>query len=266
MRLLHMGIVMNEKKISRLMKKFNLKCPIRKANPYRRMMKAMKTSNVAKNLLERKFEDYGPGYVLLTDITYFFYSKARIKAYLSVIKDAFTKQIKAYVLSSSLEEDFVLETIELLFKENGEDIHTEALIHSDQGAHYTSYQFIELLKSKEIRQSMSRKGNCWDNAPQESFFGHMKDEIGNLKNVENLEELKEIVDDYMNYYNTERYQYELAKLSPNEYMKYYKTGVYPLREVIEEPVKYIEKFEKVRENLNQLSDKINDICSNSNSN
>lgn len=189
-RLLHEGIVMNENKISRLMKKYNLVCPIRKANPYRRMMKAIKTSSVAQNLLERKFEDYGPGYVFLTDITYFFFSKSRIKAYLSVIKDAFTKQIKANVLSLSPEEDFVLETIEILFTNHKEDIHTEALIHSDQGTYYTSYQFIELLKSKESRQSMSRKRNCWDNAPQESFFGHMKDEIGALKKVETFEELK----------------------------------------------------------------------------
>ena len=265
MRLLHMGIVMNEKKISRLMKKFNLVCPIRKANPYRRIMKALKTSNVAPNLLERNFETYGPGYVLLTDITYFVFSRARIKAYLSVIKDAFTKQIKAYVLSLSLEEDFVLETIHLLFINHKDDIHTDALIHSDQGAHYTSYRFIELLKSKEIRQSMSRKGNCWDNAPQESFFGHMKDEIGDLKNVETFEELKAIVDDYMDYYNNERYQYELAKLSPNEYAEYYKTGIYPLEEVIEEPTECIEKFKKVKENLDQLSSNVNEISSNKNS-
>lgn len=91
MRLLHMGILMNRKKIRRLMKKFGLFCPIRKANPYRRMAKALQTSNYAENLLERQFEAFGPGYVLLTDITYFFYGPKRIKSYLSVIKDAFTK-------------------------------------------------------------------------------------------------------------------------------------------------------------------------------
>ena len=234
MQLLHKGIVMNEKKISRLMKKFNLVCSIRKANPYRRMMKALQTSNVAQNLLERNFESYGPGYVLLTDITYLFFSRARIKAYLSVIKDAFTKQVKAYVVSLSLEEDFVLETIEILFINHKDDIHTDALLHSDQGAHYTSYKFIELLKSKEIRQSMSRKGNCWDNAPQESFFGHMKDEI-DLSNCKIFEEVKKIIDDWMDYYNNDRYQWNLAKLSPKEYYNYSITGVYP--DVIKKDVK-----------------------------
>lgn len=170
MRLLRMGIIMNHKKISRLMDKFNLFCPIRKANPIRRMAKAMKTSNYTDNILNRHFDEYGPGYVLETDITYLFYGAKHSKAYLSVIKDGFTKQILSYVLSPSLEEDFVLKTINQLFKKHKHDIHTDALIHSDQGAHYTSMRFIDLLKSLEIRQSMSRRGNCWDNAPQESFF------------------------------------------------------------------------------------------------
>lgn len=251
MRLLHMGIIMNEKKISRLMKKYNLFCPIRKANPYRRMMKAIKTSNYAPNILERNFEHYGPGVVLLTDITYLFYSSEHERAYLSVIKDAFTKQVLAHVLSSSMEEDFVLETVQQLFKNHKNDIQTNAMIHSDQGAHYTSIQFIDLLKSKEIRQSMSRRGNCWDNAPQESFFGHMKDEIGEyFKNVESFNELKHIVDDYIDYYNNERYQYNLAKLSPNEFLQYFKTGVYPLNNLLDEPEETINKFKKIKEKQN----------------
>ena len=111
MALLHMNppVIMNLKKIRRLMDKFNLSCPIRKANPYRRMAKALKTSNVADNLLQREFECYGPRMVLLTDITYLPYNGTF--AYLSSILDAFTKQILAYVVSDSLEVDFVLETV-----------------------------------------------------------------------------------------------------------------------------------------------------------
>lgn len=254
MRLLHMGIVMNHKKISRLMKKYGLFCPIRKANPARRMAKAMKTSNYADNILNRQFEEYGPGYVLETDITYLFYGSKRSKAYLSVVKDGFTKQILAYVLSPSLEEDFVLETINQLYSKHKHNIHTDALIHSDQGAHYTSVRFIDLLKSLEIRQSMSRRGNCWDNAPQESFFGHMKDEIGRyIENACSYEDLKEIIDSYMVYYNNDRYQYNLAKLSPNEYFEYYMTGEYPLNHVAKEPDGYKEKFKQVRKNLDRDS-------------
>jgi putative transposase len=227
MRLLHMGIRMNQKKISRLMKKFGLFCPIRKANPYRRMAKALKTSNVADNLLNRKFKEHGARSVLLTDITYMFFGNGQ-KAYLSVILDAFTKQVLAYVPSESLEVDFVLETVNILIEKHGISLNAEVLIHSDQGCHYTSIPFQALIKDKELRQSMSRKGNCWDNAPQETFFGHMKDEF-HIDQCNTFEELKAELDNYMDYYSNDRYQWDLAKLSPNQYWEYIKTGEYPIK-------------------------------------
>ena len=213
MRLLHMNppIIMNVKKIRRLMKKYNLFCPIRQANPYRRMAKALKTNNVADNLLNREFKMHGPRTVLLTDITYLPYNGTR--CYLSTILDAYTKEILSYVLSESLEVDFVLETVNQLIDNHGISLTTETLVHSDQGCHYTSYSFIQMLKDKKIRQSMSRKGNCWDNAPQESFFGHMKDEI-DIRKCKTFDEVKAIIDGWIYYYNYERYQWDLAKLSP----------------------------------------------------
>ena len=233
MRLLHMEppVVMNVKKIRRLMKKYGLICEIRKANPYRRMAKAIKTNNVADNLVKRQFEAYGPRMVLLTDITYIPYSG--VFAYLSTIIDAFTKQVLSYVLSESLEVDFVLETVNLMIEKHGMALTTETIIHSDQGCHYTSCSFIQLVKDKGLRQSMSRRGNCWDNAPQESFFGRMKDHIKNqLKMCGSFHEVKVIIDDLMDYYNNDRYQWRLAKLSPNEYYDYIITGKYPLKDVI----------------------------------
>ena len=228
MRLIHMNppIVMNVKKIRRLMKKYNLFCPIRKANPYRRMAKALKTNNVADNILNREFKEHGPRMVLLTDITYIPYHNT--KCYLSVILDAFTKEILSYVLSESLEVDFVLETVNQLIEKHGISLSTKTLVHSDQGCHYTSYSFIQILKDKKLRQSMSRRGNCWDNAPQESFFGHMKDEI-NLSKCRIFNDVKTIINDWIDYYNNERYQWNLAKLSPVEYYKYITTGEYPLK-------------------------------------
>ena len=228
MRLLHMNppIIMNVKKIRRLMKKYNLFCPIRQANPYRRMAKALKTSNVADNLLNREFKMHGPRTILLTDITYLPYNGTR--CYLSTILDAYTKEILSYVLSESLEVDFVLETVNQLINNHGISLTTETLVHSDQGCHYTSYSFIQILKDKKLRQSMSRKGNCWDNAPQESFFGHMKDEI-DISKCKMFNEVKTIIDDWIYYYNHERYQWDLAKLSPCEYYEYITTGIYPLK-------------------------------------
>ena len=227
MRLLHMTppVVMNIKKIRRLMNKYGLFCPVRKANPYRRIAKALRTSHVADNLVNREFENHGPRKILLTDITYIPYD-GRF-CYLSTILDAFTKQILSYVLSESLELDFVLKSVEQLIEDHGISLSAETLIHSDQGCHYTSYRFIQIVKDAELRQSMSRRGNCWDNAPQESFFGHMKDEI-DLSGCKRFQQVKDIIDDWMDYYNNDRYQWQLAKLSPNEYYHYIIAGVYPL--------------------------------------
>lgn len=226
MRLLRMGILMNVKKIRRLMKKYGLKCPIRKANPYRRMAKALKTNAVADNLVKREFLKYGPRKVLLTDITYIPYDGKF--CYLSTIKDAFTREILAYKLSDSLKVDFVLDTIHELMEKHSISIDSETMIHSDQGCHYTSIAFRKLLSDYELRQSMSRRGNCWDNAPQESFFGHMKQELQVKKqHWKEFEQVSISINDWIDYYNNDRYQWELAKLSPIEYYEYISTGMYP---------------------------------------
>lgn len=222
-------VVMNLKKIRRLMNKYGLVCPIRKANPYRRMAKALKTNNVSQNILNREFKEHGPRKVLLTDITYIPYDGTF--CYLSTVLDAYTKQVLSYVLSDSLEVDFVLETVDKLVKNYGVELSTETLIHSDQGCHYTSTSFIQLVRDSKLRQSMSRKANCWDNAPQESFFGHMKDEI-DISECTKYREVKSVIDDWIDYYNNERYQWQLAKLSPNEYYQYITTGIYPLQGII----------------------------------
>ena len=84
------------------------------------------------------------------------------------------------------------------------------------------------VKNSSLRQSMSRKGNCWDNAPQESFFGHMKDELAEkIPNWTCFADVQRSIDDWMDYYNNDRYQWDLAKLSPNEYYQYLTTGSYP---------------------------------------
>ena len=228
MRLLHKDppVHMNIKKIRRLMKKYGLFCPIRQANPYRRTAKALQTDHIAPNLVNREFEQHGPRSVLLTDITYIINGKAP-RCYLSTIVDACTKELLAWQLSASLEIDFVLETVQELMEKHKVSLHAETLIHSDRGAHYTSVKFIQLLKDSDLRQSMSRKANCWDNAPQESFFGHMKDEI-DLTGCETFDDIYRTISDWADYYNHDRYQWDLAKLAPCEYYRYLTTGTYPL--------------------------------------
>jgi putative transposase len=209
------GIVYNLKRIRRIMKKYQIICPIRKANPYRRMMKATKEHTVLPNLLNRNFKQNIPGKVLLTDITYLFYGKGN-KAYLSTIKDGSTNEILAYNLSDNLRLNIATDTILQLKKNSKFKLSKDAFIHSDQGVHYTSPTFQKLLKSYSLGQSMSRRGNCWDNAPQESFFGHFKDEA-HIKPCETLETLKKEIKDYMNYYNNYRYQWNLKKMTPVQY-------------------------------------------------
>ena len=234
MRLLHLTppVVMNPKKIRRLMRQYGLKCPIRRANPYRKMGQALQSSKVAPNLLDRQFRTGGPRRVLLTDITYIQRDRRTEEgqakfSYLSVIMDACTKEVLAWVLSFSLDIDFVLQTIQQLLERHGDELETDTLIHSDQGTHYTSHSFVELLKDSALRQSMSRKGNCWDNAPQESFFGHMKEELHlNPSDVHAV--IRRKIGEWINYYNNERPQWNLRKLTPAEYYKFRQTGIYPL--------------------------------------
>lgn len=181
---------------------------------------------MAPNLLNREFRLHGPRAVLLTDITYLPYGDDKI-AYMSTILDAYTKQLLAYVVSDSLQVDFVLETINNLVRDHGVSLNSETLINSDQGVQYRSLKFIQLIKNVDLRQSMSRKANCWDNAPQESFFGHMKDEI-NIRHCKTYEDVVKVISEWADYYNTDRYQWNLARLSPNEFYEYCLTGVYPL--------------------------------------
>ena len=208
-------ITYNLKRIRRIMKKYEIICPIRKANPYRRMMKATKEHRVVTNLLNREFKQGVPGKVLLTDITYLSYSKGN-RAYLSTIKDASTNEILSYNLSTSLTLDIATDTVHRLMQNMDVQLAPDAFIHSDQGAHYTSPAFQKLIKSHGLGQSMSRRGNCWDNAPQESFFGHFKDE-SYIKSCETFEQLQEEIEQYMIYYNKFRCQWGLKKMTPVEF-------------------------------------------------
>lgn len=222
-------ILMNEKKIRRLMRKYGLFCPIRKPNPYKARIRQFKEASIADNIISRQFSYFEPREAFSTDISYIYYKHGRCKCYLSVIRDFCTHEILAEAVSPSLAEDFVLDTVNQLYQYHGNEIKPNAIIHSDQGIHYQCLDFSRLLKDKRLRQSMSRRANCWDNAPQESLFGHMKDEIKyKILECETHYEVKEIIHDYVNYYNKERGQWSLAKLTPQEYYEYRKTNEYPL--------------------------------------
>lgn len=215
-------IVMNHKKIRRIMRKYGLVAKVRQANPYRKMAKAHHESLTCPNLLERKFNQGEPDKVILTDITYIDYGSGHT-AYLSCMKDGATNQIVSQYLSSSLAMPLVERTLDRLLERLNGSVHPEAILHSDQGMHYTHPIFRHQVMKAGFRQSMSRKGNCWDNAPMESFFGHMKDEV-DFKSCETIEELRIVIDEYIEYYNTERYQWTLKKMTPDEYRSHLLTA------------------------------------------
>ena len=125
----------------------------------------------------------------------------RKRVYLSTIKDAETNEILAYEVSDKITLDIALNTVKKL-KKNGRKLAEGAFIYSDQGVHYTSHQFQKLVKKMGLGQSMSCRGNCWDNAPQESFFGHFKDET----DFKLYEDVKQKIKSYMTYYNHDRGQ------------------------------------------------------------
>ena len=210
------GIIMNHKKIIRIMKKYGLICKIRYANPYKQMAKKTQEHRTFDNQLNREFKALAPFKVFCADITYLPFN--HLMAYLSVIKDIGSGEIVAWKLSRHIDMELVLSTIERL--KSNEALPLESfqniMIHSDQGFHYTNPQYIEQVKGMSMIQSMSRKGNCIDNSPMESFFGHFKDDI-DYKSCKTFEELNILIKNYMQYYNHERFQWDLKKMTPVQY-------------------------------------------------
>ena len=208
------GIKMNHKKIIRIMKKYNLVCKIRRRNPYKAIMKKTLEHRTFENKLNRGFNQLSPYKFFSTDISYFFYKGGL--AYLSAVKDIVSKEIVAWEVSRRIDMNLVLSTIGYLKKNKNINSFKNILIHSDQGFHYTNPTYIKTVKELGMIQSMSRKGNCIDNAPIESFFGHMKDDI-DYKDCRSFEELRNTISKYMYNYNNTRFQWNLQKMTPVQY-------------------------------------------------
>ncbi len=204
-------IVYNRKRIQRIMRKYGLKCPLKTKNPYRDIWKATKEDKIAPNLLKRQFKPGEARKVLLTDITYIKHQDAF--SYLSVIIDSETNEPLAYKLSPNLKVDFVIDTLNQLDQSEFAD---GIMLHSDQGVHYSSKAFRERLEEMDVTQSMSRKGNCHDNAPMESFFGHMKGEVAFNKDW-SFEQLQAEIDEYMHDYRYHRHVKGAERMTPYEY-------------------------------------------------
>lgn len=209
------GVVMNHKKIRRLMRKYQLVTVIRRKCPYRQIAKATQTHKTLPNVLNRQFIQRTPYKVFGTDITYL-YDGSGQRAYLSVLRDLASGEIVARRVANTLTMDLSGDLIKQVTARLGKEGLRGVLIHSDQGFHYTHPQYVKQLADLGVVQSMSRKGNCLDNAPVESFFGHMKDEL-DLSGCHSLEQVRAAVDEYLHYYNHSRYQWDRKKMAPVEY-------------------------------------------------
>ena len=208
------AIIINHKTVLRLMKLLGLKSIIRvkKYKSYRG-----ENGKIAPNILERKFKAEAPNQKWATDITEFNISGNKL--YLSPIIDLFNQEIVSYELTERPVFNQVATMLKKAFKKIPNN--TNLMLHSDQGWQYQMKRYQCLLKEKGIIQSMSRKGNCLDNAIIENFFGILKSEMFYTQKFKSIEQLKQEINQYINYYNNERIKSNLNKMSPIKYRAHY---------------------------------------------
>ena len=204
------GYVINGKTVRRLMAETGIKCQVR--------MKKYKSykgevGKIAPNLLERDFKVDGPYKKLVTDVTEF--HLFGVKIYLSPVLDLYNGELIFYTIYRHPVMDMVLDMIKGTIDVIGDK--TNAILHSDQGFHYQHKDYQKLLKDNHIIQSMSRKGNCLDNAMIENFFGLLKSELLYLQEFESIEHFLKELDEYLRYYNEDRIKEKLNGMSPVKY-------------------------------------------------
>ena len=201
------GILLNHKTVQRLMKELGLVCRVR-MKKYRSYKGEKGT--IADNELNREFKAEKPNQKWVTDVTEF-----RLfgqKLYLSPILDLYSGDVVTYTISDSPNLLMVTTMLEQAFQKIPDN--TGLLLHSDQGWHYQHKQYRKMLEEKGIKQSMSRKGNCYDNSVMENFFGHLKSELLYLQEFESVEHFKAELIDYIDYYNNRRIKARLKGLPP----------------------------------------------------
>jgi putative transposase len=208
------GILINHKTVLRLMKFLGLKSLIR-AKKYKSYKGEQ--GKIAPNLLKRNFKAVIPNEKWATDVTEFNVSGKKL--YLSPIIDLFNGEIISYDLSERANFNQTVSMLKKSFEKIPDK--TNLILHSDQGWQYQMKEYQYLLKKKGIKQSMSRKGNCLDNAIIENFFGILKSELFYLKKYSSIAQLKREIIEYINYYNNDRIRLNLKGMSPIQYRAHY---------------------------------------------
>ena len=206
------GIILNHKTVRRLMNELGVQGKVK-----RRKYRSYKgqVGKIAPNLLARDFSSTGPLKKLTTDVTEFSISSGKV--YLSPIQDLFNGEIISYSISQRPVYSQIDDMLRKAFAIIPDD--AKAILHSDQGWQYQMSRYQKVVKQKGLTQSMSRKGNCLDNSPMESFFGTLKNEMfyGHEEVFQNFAQLKQAIESYIDYYNNDRIKVKLKGLSPVQY-------------------------------------------------
>ncbi len=195
------GLRINHKAVLRLMHKLGIRSVARQPNPYRKV-EELGNSHRYPNVLNRDFRAYAPNQKWVTDITYIRLLQGW--AFLSIIKDLFDGFIVGHVLHGRNDIALVTQTIQQA--QENEKVTEGLILHSDQGTQYTSQAYHVLTSQYHMTPSMSRRGNCWDNAPAENFFSHLKEEYLRQFPLPSFEQAKQLVTEYIYFYNYERIQ------------------------------------------------------------
>ena len=209
----------SEKYIHRLMKELHIKARIR-----RKKSNYVKTKpeQIGENILQRDFKADYPNQKWCTDVTEFKVPGQKQKIYLSAILDLYDRSIVSYILSNRNDNKLVFDTFDLALKRNPG---AKPIFHSDRGFQYTSKQFKFKLDQAGMIQSMSRVGKCIDNGPMEGFWGILKSESFYGLHFDDEKSLRNKIEDYIFFYNNERLQSNLKRMTPN-YIRYHSYSNY----------------------------------------
>lgn len=221
------GVAIGHNRLARIMNEYSLNPKYnRKRYPpeYYAQKKTSQKSQERVNVLNRQFGALHPGEKLVTDMTYIKVAEGWL--YLSAVIDLFNSDVVAFLMSNQLNVEFAINTLKEL-ADTGYVSETACIFHSDQGFTYTHERFVEALKNQGFTQSFSRVGNCWDNACAESFFGHLKSELGitHQKKVLSYAEMEKRIKDYIVYYRTKRVQAHLDYRTPQEVLLEYQADL-----------------------------------------
>ena len=211
------GFVINHKTVQRLMQSLGIKSKIRKVR-YRSYKGEV--GKIAPNIIKRNFTATAPNQKWATDVTQI--NIGSTKLYLSPILDMFNGEIVSYNISRSPNLEQIYDMLDKAFRKY--DNLKGLIIHTDQGWQYQHYGYRQRLTERHIVQSMSRKGNCLDNAMAENFFGIMKSELLYVEKFESPEAFIKALDEYIDYYNNKRIKSRLKGKSPVQYRTLSITG------------------------------------------